>query len=271
MSRVGSHVFQPLLPIVAVALVAALAGGPMAAAQEAPAPSAETPPAEPTWTLDLGLSYLATTGNSDSESLGAKAAYAGEWGLWGLTAGLAALRAEADDAKVAENVAGFVRGSRDLTERLALTAGLSGLQDEFAGIDLRSVLDVALRWSIVETELWGLGVLAGPSWTYEDPVAGDSDSFLGAIAQLDGHWTPTPSSKLGARLTYLPNFDVSDDYRMEGELGVQAALSSRFSLALGYLWLYDNVPVPGFEKTDTRTTLSLVAHLGAKAAACPCG
>lgn len=259
-----------LVATVVFVLMLGIPCGPLSAQEVSPPPDAEAAAEEPTWTVDLGLSYLATTGNSESNSLGASAAYVGKWGLWGLTAGLATLRAEADGETTAENVTGFARGSRDLTSRLALTAGVAALQDELAGIDLRTVTDVAARWSFLDTERWGLAALAGPSWTYEGPVAGDSDSSFGAIAQLDGRWTLSETAGLTARFTYLPNFDVSDDYRMEGELGAQAALSSWLSLAVGYLWLYDNVPVPGFEKTDTRTTVSLVVHWGAQAADCPC-
>lgn len=259
-----------VLPTIAVALALGFPDGPLSAQDNPLTSGAEATAEEPTWTRDLGLSYLATTGNSESESLGATGAYTGKWGLWGLEAGLATLRAEADGETTAENVTGFARGSRDLTPRLALTAGVSALQDEFAGIDLRTVTDVAARWSFVDTDRWGLAALAGPSWTYEDPVDGSSDSFLGAIAQLDGRWTLSETAGVTARLTYVPNFDVSDDYRMEGELVAQAGLNTWLSLAVGYLWLHDNVPVPGFEKTDTRTTASLVVHWGARTADCPC-
>jgi len=238
-----------------------------APAQDGPSPSREATAHDtgaPTrnWKLDLGFSYLATTGNSDTRSLGFNAHYIDEWGAWGLDATAGVIRASEDGVTTAENYDAAVRASRKLRDRVALTAGLAGRKDRFAGIDLRTELDLAVKWSLLERQRWSVSALLGPSWVREDPVGGTVDSHLGAIAQLNGEYDFSENASATARLTYLPDLETSSDYRTEAELGVQAALNRRLALKLGYLWLFDNQPVPGFEKSDTRTTASLVVKLG---------
>lgn len=241
-------------------------------AQERPSPdrqpsAADSGEAARNWKLDLGFSYLATTGNSDTRSLGFDAHYADEWGAWGLDATAAAIRASEDGLTTAENYGATIRASRKLRDRIALTAGLTGRKDRFAGIDLRTELDLAAKWTLIDRQRWSINALLGPSWVREDPVGGATDNHLGAIAQLDGVYNFTDNAAATARLTYLPNLEASSDYRTEAELGVQAALNQRLALKFGYLWLFDNQPVPGFQRSDTRTTASLVVRLGGQKAA----
>lgn len=237
-----------------------------AVAQDSPSTASTSERAKPdrTWKLDFGFSYLATTGNSDTNSLGFNGHYDDKWGLWGLDASASAIQASEDGSTTAENYNAAVRGSRDLSERLALTTGIAGRKDRLAGIDLRTELDVALKWTWLKNEKWTSHLLIGPSWVREKPVDGEVDDYIGAIAQIDGEYQISDSASATARLTYLPDLGDSTDYRTEAEAGLQAAINRRLALKIGYLWLYDNQPVPGFEKSDTRTTASLVLKLGAE-------
>jgi putative salt-induced outer membrane protein YdiY len=45
------------------------------------------------------------------------------------------------------------------------------------------------------------------------------------------------------------------------DTALEAAISAKLAMKLGFQYLYDNVPVAGFEKTDTKSTVSLVVKL----------
>ena len=64
-----------------------------------------------------------------------------------------------------------------------------------------------------------------------------------------------PTNSRTARITFVDN---SDDWRIDSETALQASLSKRFALKLGYRLRYDNQPVPPFGKRDTTTMASLV-------------
>jgi hypothetical protein len=60
------------------------------------------------------------------------------------------------------------------------------------------------------------------------------------------------------RFTYYPDFKISSAYRSEAEITAQAAMTTRLALRISYLLRYSHDPVPGFRKTDTTTTASVV-------------
>ena len=62
------------------------------------------------------------------------------------------------------------------------------------------------------------------------------------------------------RFTFFPNFTDSTGYRSEAEITAQAALNKRLALKFGFLWRYDHDPVPGFKRSDTTTTASIVVR-----------
>ena len=223
-------------------------------------PAEELP--EPDWNFELGLSYLATSGNSDTSSGGFKAALVKDWDPWSLEAQAFYLRAEDEDETTVDRYGAGLSGARALNERWSLTAGWSGEKDRFSGIDFRSVLNFGIKWATVTSKRWTLESLAALTWTSES-FDGDlpSNDYLGASVGVKSAWKLSESADLSTKMVYFPNFDESEDYRFEGDLALTASLSSSWALALGYQVRYDNLPVPGFEKTDTATTASLVLKL----------
>lgn len=244
-----------LLPILLVVVFSA----PLVFAHEEE--PAEDPP-EPDWHFELGLSYLATSGNSDTSSGGLTANLAKDWDPWSLEAAAFFLRAEDDDETTVDRYGASLSGARALSEAWSLTTGWSGEKDRFNGIDFRSVLSTGVKWTMVESERWTLGSFAALSWTSEELDADlPSNEYLGASVGVKSAWQLSKSADLSTKAVYFPNFDESEDYRFEGDLALTTKISTSWALALGYQVRYDNQPVPGFEKTDTATTASLVLKL----------
>ncbi|MCH9651046.1 MAG: DUF481 domain-containing protein [Deltaproteobacteria bacterium] len=217
---------------------------------------------EPDWDFELGLSYLATTGNSDTSSGGLNALYKKDWEPWSFEASAFFLRAEDSGSTTAERYGASLLGARAINANWALTAGLTGERDLFSGIDFRSVVSAGVKWLIVDSESWVFNATGALTWTNED-LGGDlgSDDYIGALFGLNSKWVLSANSEAFTNLLYFPNFDNSDDYRFEGEAGLRANLNTRLALQLTYGVRYDNVPVPGFEKTDTVSTASIVVKL----------
>jgi putative salt-induced outer membrane protein len=256
--------------LAAILLISA-GGPPLASAQElpsAPAPESAKPEPQkpkPTWDLKLGLSYLATSGNTDNSSAGIDASYRRDWGVWSLDAAGSAVRASRNDVETAENASSQLRGRRKIVDGLEATAGLRGETNRFAGVDLRTVADTSLSWSAVNTPGWRLRTLWGLSWTREEP-RGDRPvrSSLGGLLQVQNTVKLSEGSELNGQVTAWPDLEEADDYRINANLALQAALNRHLALRLGYDIKYDNEPVRGFERTDTTSTASLVVQLGTR-------
>lgn len=223
-------------------------------AQDATAP--ENP-----WEGSLGLSALITSGNSDTQSLGADVAFKRKPMPWGLEVTAQFARVEDQGVKTAERYLARLRGERMLDERWSLFAGAGFEQDKFAGFDRRTVIEAGGKYGALLGPVHELSFDAGLTWTREEFVSGLDDDYLGALFGLAYAWKISDTAKLTERLVTYPNLDDSNDWRLTSETALQADLNSRLALKLGYLLRYDHQPPPGFEDTDTTTTVSLVVKL----------
>jgi putative salt-induced outer membrane protein len=226
---------------------------------------AQIPPV-PSWDMKLGFSYLATNGNSETSSAGFEGAFNRSWKTWSVEGSVAGVSATKKNRRTAENYNAQARAKRRLRRRIQLTVGLRWERNRFAGLDSREGMDVSLLWEIRDTPAWKLRALGGISLSQEDPRNPKghrpaADSF-GGLLQLGGDARLSETSSWDGQVTFFPNFDNSDDYRFQGHVGLQAALSRHLGLRLGYDLKYDHEPVPGFGTTDTSTTAALVLQLG---------
>ena len=250
-----------LRPFVLVPFLFAGAAG----AQEVQVPA-------PGWDLKLGLSYLATSGNSETSSSGFDAAFNRAFKKWAIEGSANAVSATKRRRNTAESYNGQVRVKRRLgrilKKALHLTAGLRAERNRFAGIDARTGADVSLLWPVAETPALKLRLLGGLSFTREDP-RGDRPlrDFFGGLFQVAGDGRLSETATWEGLVDFLPDFDNFEDYRVNGKLGVQAALNRHLGVRLGYDWKYDHEPVVGFDTTDATTNVSLILQLGHRAGA----
>lgn len=226
--------------------------------QEALCPCPPPAPPPPDWTGSLALSYLATTGNSETETIGFSTAWDRRPAPWGVEIRALAHRAETDGEATAERYLASVRGKRALSDRLELFAGLVHERDEFAGFDQRSIVESGAIWRALTGPVHELAFDAGLTWTTEDRLDGTDDDWLGAVAGVAWAWQITPAAALSERLLLYPSFDDSDDWRLTSETALEAALADAWALRVSYLVQRDNQPPAGFEETDTSTGVSLV-------------
>lgn len=230
-----------------VLLVAALLAASPATAQE-----------DNAWSGTLGLSFVTTSGNSDTTTLGLDLGLKRTPDPWGWELAAFFLRSEQDGETTAERYGGSLRADRKLDERWSLFGSLSADHDAFAGYDLRGIVASGGTYHALLGPVHELSFDAGLTWTTEDLVAAEDRDFLGGMLGLSWAWHPRKGTTLGERLVWYPDFDETSDWRLTSETSLQAALSERLALKVGYLVRYDNEPVPGFDTTDTTTTISLV-------------
>ena len=222
-------------------------------------PVAADDAAKTPWSGSLGLSLLATTGNSDTDSLGV------EFGLkrvpdpWGIEIGAKYLRATQDGITNAERYLAGVRGTRALDDRWSVFVGASGERDTFAGFDLRGILEGGATYKLLTGTVHALAVDGGLTWTKLNPVSGSNRSFVGGIVGAAYQWTLSKTSAFTEQLRLYPDFDRTNDWRATSETALKASLTDTLALKAGYEVRYSNEPVPGFHKTDTASTVSLVA------------
>lgn len=247
--------FSLLLPL-------ALVSTPPSAVADDAAAAAEESADGPAWSGQVGLSYLATGGNSDTETLGLDLEAARRPAPWGLELSLQFHRAEQDGDKTAERYHAGLRGTRTLSERWQAFVGLSAEQDEFAGIDLRGVVEAGAGYKVLFGPRHNLKLDFALTWTDEQRLAPEADdSWIGALAGLDYELAISDSASLSQRLRYYPNFDASSDWRLDSLTALTAALKQRLALRLSQELRYRNRPLGDNDDTDSTTKASLVWSL----------
>jgi putative salt-induced outer membrane protein len=225
-----------------------------------PALGAEEPP-KPPWSGSLGLSFLSTTGNSQTQSLGFDLGVKRIPDPWGLEIVGKYLRSSKDGTTDAERSLVGLRAVRSLSERWSLFAGVSGERDTFAGYDLRAIVEGGATYKLLLGPVHELAFDGGLTWTSENRVDGEDRSFLGGLLGAAYKWTISKTAVFTEKLRFYPDFDETSAWRVTSETALKAALTGHLALQLGYDVRYSNQPVPGFEKTDTATTISLIASL----------
>jgi putative salt-induced outer membrane protein YdiY len=233
--------------------------------------AAQAPPKEPPplWDTQVGASFVGTSGNTDTSTIGADFGFHGRWPVWKVDSTATAVRTTDQGRRTTEQYMAALRGQRKLSSIVGLTAGERIERDRLAGIDLRSILDGGLSFALVRTPGWTLDAVTAMAWNHEARVGQlDIDRPIGVLEAL----SRIPFSADGVttqRFTYYPDFKDSSAYRSEAEVTAQAAMNTRLGLKIGYLWRFSNAPVPGFTKTDNTTTASIVLRWRAATLAAP--
>jgi putative salt-induced outer membrane protein len=224
--------------------------------------AAQAPPKEPPplWDTQLGASFVGTSGNSDTTTLGADFQLHRRWPVWQIEANANAVRTTDNGTKTAERYIGAFRANRTLTPIIGFTTGERAERDRLAGVDFRSILDAGLSYALVRDTKWTLDGLTSLAWNHENSILGPDLDDPVAVLQILSKIPFSATADSTQRFTAYPDFKTSSQYRSEAEITAQAAMNSRLALKVGYLWRFSNAPVPGFLKNDSTATASIVVR-----------
>jgi putative salt-induced outer membrane protein YdiY len=231
--------------------------------------AAQTPPKEPPplWDVGLGASFVGTSGNSDTGTIGADFQMHRRWPVWQIESMATAIRTTDNGIQSAERYLGAFRAQRKLSTILGLTGGERAERDRLAGMAFRSITDGGLSWALVRDARWLLDSVTSVALNHEHPVVGPDRNDPIGVLQAVSKIVLGPAADTTQRVTFYPDFTDSSAYRAEAEVTAQAAMNSRLALKLGYLWRRSNAPAAGFQKNDSTATASVVVRWKAATAA----
>jgi putative salt-induced outer membrane protein len=235
-----------------IALIASLALVLAAQAQDAPKPAVSTK-------LNLGLSLA--DGNSETLSANASLVAEGEKDLLGsFRAGVEGNYGESTvdgvEDTTAENAKLYGNAKKTLSPMTFGYLDASLLYDDVAAIDYRATLGPGFGFYLVKNDVRSLSLEAGPSYVWEK-LDGAKDDYLALRFAQRYTCQVLPNAKLVQSLEYVPQADDFDNYRLVGEVGVEAAMSERLGLRVVLQDAYQSIPADGKERND----LTLVSGL----------
>jgi putative salt-induced outer membrane protein len=229
-------------------------------AQQPPCPCpAPAPAPPPLWSGSLELSFLSTSGNTSTDSLGGALGLDYKLAPWAVTFKAGYLRASTDNVLTAEQFTTSLKGSRDLTERVDVFVGAGYLRNQFAGLNALINGEAGAGYKILTGPVQNLRAELGFGYTSKDQVIGGTIGYGSARFGLGYKWQFSKSAAFTNDFSYLSDFSDSSNWFITDKAAITAALTSIFALKASYALLYSNKPVPTFKSTDTATAVALVA------------
>jgi putative salt-induced outer membrane protein len=230
----------------------------VAGAQPAAPPTAPPPP--PRHEGSAEFSFIATTGNSSTQTMGLGGEYIFRPESWVYRTKTAYVRNESEDELTAESFVFLFRAERIVTDRLSLFGEYDYLRDRFAGIEHRNQLLGGVAYKLITLAPHLLVVDAGIGYANEQRTVGDDLSSAIWNAGVDYTLKLSPNAEVTNDFRFDQSLADAGDWRIANVAGVTAKLTTLLSLRFSHTVRYVHEPPPGFETTDTITAVALVAR-----------
>lgn len=206
---------------------------------------------KPAWESSVAFGVTLTSGNSDT--LLANTTFTthrnnptNEW-LFGADASYG----ENNSVKNAETLHGFGQYNHLFTERWFGYVRADGLHDSIAEIKYRFTLSPGVGYYFIKTKATRLAGEMGPGVVFEKLDGERKTYFTPRLAERFDH-KMDDHTHYWQTLEFLPQVDKPDNFLINAEVGVEAALTKRLSLRTVVDDCYANVPAPGRRDNDVK-------------------
>jgi len=237
-----------VVPGVLTGIVAALAAFSGASAQDAPEPVAVT--------VDLG--FMNTAGNTEVTTVNAgnKLVYTAAPLVLTQTFGI--VYGRTGDSTTTNQWKAGARLDYQLTPRVSLFGQGRFERNTFAGIARRFEEAIGVAAVLLDAGGHKLTAEAGASLNQQTSSITDlTESFTAGRAATEYRRALTEAAFFTLGGEFLPNFETSEDYRINGLAALVAPISRAIALKASYEVRFDNLPEPSFQKTDRILTTGL--------------
>ena len=230
---------------------------PRSAYAQAPAASSEPPPRVE---ASGQFTFLDTSGNASSQSLGAGGTLVWRRDPWTYSAKAIFAQAETDGELSARSLATLFRSSRALNERLSVYGQYDFLRDVFAGVEQRQVVEGGASYLAFDTAPHRLRFDAGLGYLYENNPDGHFDSAT--LSTAAGYRLAISET---TELLYQPRFLLplvdAGAWKFDQDIALTVAMNTILSLKLAHTLRYSAEPPEGFNRTDRILAVSIVAKM----------
>lgn len=217
----------------------------------------EEPALSKIWTGSAELGIVATTGNTENQTVNFGIKAARETDNWRQSAEGKFLRIKEDDTKTADNMLLGLQIDRKLTEKDYLFGSIGYEQDEFAGFDNRADFLVGYGRKLVDEEVWKLNGEIGVGARRTEFIDGEKNNegilYLGGVFD----WKISETASFQEDLSTRIGSDLTSTVSVSS---LTVTIKDNLALKVSFE-VKNNSEVPvDKEKTDTKTSVSLVAN-----------
>jgi putative salt-induced outer membrane protein YdiY len=221
--------------------------------------TAQAPAPPPSREGTTEASFVGTTGNSSTQSVGLGAELIVRPRGWETRFKSAYVRSEVGGVIKAQTVTAAARAQRKFANRASLFSQYGYLSDRFAGTLARHTADFGVAGALIQRAAHTVTADAGFGYATDTRVAGPGISTATAGAGATYKWKVSATADLTDDGRYVGSVPKGADWRYTNVLALAAKINSALSLKVSNTVRYVNVPVTGFENTDVITAIAIVA------------
>jgi putative salt-induced outer membrane protein YdiY len=245
--------------VAAVACLLVITATAAAAGQAAPTPASTPPPPPPKVEGTGELSFVTTTGNSSTDTIGLAGGVIYRPSPWVIDSKVAFVRTEANSVVNARSVTASSRLARDLSTRSSLFVQYDFLNSPFAGISQRHTVAAGVSYKAVNDPKNTLRLDLGLGAASETPVGMARTSSGTALGGGAYKVKLSDTSEFTEEARIVESLSHGNDWRFDNSAAVTAKLTTVLSLKVSHVTHVVNLPTPGFKKTDTIASAAIVA------------
>ena len=156
-----------------------------------------------------------------------------------------------------ENVRAFANARKDISKRWYAALNAAANYDNIAAIDYRTLLGPALGGYLLRREKTTLTAELGPTYIWEK-VDGVTDNFLAMRLAERIELKLSETAEIWQAAEFIPKAETFDDFLLNAEVGISAAMSARMQLRLVLQLKHDSTPADDLKKND----ITLISGVG---------
>ena len=201
--------------------------------------------------LTVGLGLVTTSGNTSVTTFNFGNSFSYIHRPWVFSEAATMIYGSTHDTVNNDQYHLLLRGDLGLHDGISAYVYGAFDRDRFAGVASRYQEAAGIAWKAVEYPTDLLTLEAGAVETEQRDVGSDTtSSFIAARAALTYKHMLNQTAYVQEAVEALPDLQESKNLRINSATDLVAPLSTVVSLKVGYVIRFDNLPPPGFKKTD---------------------
>ncbi len=212
--------------------------------------------AEVSWSGEAELGIVATSGNTETQSINAKAKAENERDNWRHKLALEALNTESNNSTTAERYNFSGQSNYKLSERQFLFGLVTYENDRFSGYDSRTTEALGYGAQVIAEDSLKLDIEAGLG-ARQSKLSATGDSENEGVLHLAGNlaWDVSKTSHFTQELVS----DIGEESTVSKSVtALKTQVNGSLAMKLSYTLKYTSEVPVGKEKTDTETAVTLV-------------
>lgn len=221
------------------------------------------------WTAKAQAGVVAARGNTDSDSANVKFDVAREFVKWKQSVGFTGVYASDSAGTTGQRWEARGQSEYGFHKQGFWFGSARYEEDRFSGFEYQTTIGSGLGWHFFDDPITKLAAQIGVGYKLFETRAALADDGVTVIpAQREHDVIAQGSVDFDRQLTQTTRLlnkllveAGADNTFMQNDISLQVKIMSSLALALGYSVRYNTDPPPGFDTTDTLTTLNLVYEL----------